>query len=228
MLIWYRALAPLASLLLAQGAPPTIGQAEIERAKALLVQAKGELQPQQYQLLEQDLAEAEAAFQRFSSLAKASGEPAEVARGAEALVAAQRASQMVEGLTSVSRTGPLLVALALVWPASTASQSQERPPKFVAGIDLEASLQRLATHAQQVAEQMKAAALKKPVEPVKEAAGGDKCGSCKCFYRGHGPTPGTRQATRAACKEYCQNGNLGHPPANGMQCTGDKTVEWWK
>jgi hypothetical protein len=217
----------LVNLVLAQSSPPTIGQAEIERAKTLLVEAKGELQPQQYQMLEQDLAEAETAFQRYSSLAKASGESAEVVRGAEALVAAQRASQWTEGLTTVSRAGPLLVALAIVWPASTATQSQERPPKFVARIDLEASLQKLATHAQQVAEQMKVAALKKPVEPMKEAGGRDRCGSCVCFYRGFGPEATSQKATRADCKKYCQSDENGHRPANGMRCTGDKAVEWW-
>jgi hypothetical protein len=219
--------AALANLMLAQSAPPTIGQAEIERAKVLLVEAKGQLQPQQYQLLEQDLVEAEVAFQRYSSLAKAGGESAEVVRGVEALVAVQRASQVTEGLTTVAGAGSLLVALAALWPASTASQSQERPPKFVARIELEASLRRVAAHGQQVAEQLKVAALKKPVEPMKEAGGRDRCGSCVCFYRGFGPEATSQKATRADCKKYCQSDENGHRPANGMRCTGDKAVEWW-
>src|SRR4051812_28349079 len=84
--------SPLANLVLGQaGPPPTIEWAELEHAKALLTEATGELQPQQYELLEEDLVQAEAAFQRFSTLAKAGGEAAEVVRGAEALTGAQRA-----------------------------------------------------------------------------------------------------------------------------------------
>ena len=51
--------------------PPTIGVAEIEAAKALLAQAKGALQPQQYELLERGAVEAQQAFQRYSALALA-------------------------------------------------------------------------------------------------------------------------------------------------------------
>src|SRR3954471_11569195 len=122
MAIW--AAVALASFVMGQGAAPPIGWAEIESAKALLVGAKGELQPQQFELLEQELVEAETAFQRFSALARAGGEAAEVARGAEALVAAQRTSQLTEGLITLARAGPRLVALAMLWPASTATQSQ--------------------------------------------------------------------------------------------------------
>src|SRR4051812_47893613 len=78
------------------GPPPTIEWGELERAKALLAEAKGELQPQQYELIEEDLVQAEAAFQRFSTLAKAGGEAAEVVRSAEALTGAQRALQVAE------------------------------------------------------------------------------------------------------------------------------------
>src|SRR5690348_5461622 len=81
-----------------QGPAQTISWADIERAKTLLAQARGELQPQQFEVLEQELVQAESAFQRFSTLAKARGQTAEVARGAEALVGAQRASQIAAEL----------------------------------------------------------------------------------------------------------------------------------
>jgi hypothetical protein len=216
----------LANLVLGQaGPPPTIGWDELERARVLLAEAKGELQPQQYELLEKDLVEAETAFQRFSTLAKAASKAAEVTRGAEALVGAQRALQIGEEIGALARAGPMLVALALLWPASTATQLQERPPLFVARIDLETSLQRLAVHAQQVAEQMKAAAPKKSSEPAREAAGRDKCGTCVCWYRGVGPKPLGQRPTRAVCREECKEDKAN--PANGMTCTGDKAIEWW-
>jgi len=77
--------------------PPTIGVAELEAAKARLAQAKGALQPEQLQRLEKGLVEAEGAFQRYAKLAQAGGRAAQVARGAQALTAAQRVSQIAEG-----------------------------------------------------------------------------------------------------------------------------------
>lgn len=222
-------LVAVVTLALGQGAsppspPPTIGWAEIERAKALLEAAKGELQPGQYELLESELVQAETAFQRFSALAKASGEAAEVVRAAEALTIARRTSLLTEGLNAVSRVGPSLVALALLWPAETATESQERPPKFVAKIDLEASLKKLAASSQKVAEEMKAAAPQQSAQPAKKPKDSDKCGTCVCYYRGRGKNPLGQKPTRRLCKESCEQTI---PPAGGMTCTGDKAVEWW-
>jgi len=224
--------ATMVGIALGQGAPspqtppPTIGWAEIERAKAMLAAAKGELQPKQYELLESELVEAETAFQRFSALVKASGEAAEVVRAPEALTGAQRASLLTEGLSALTRAGPSLVALALLWPAETATESQERPPKFVARIDLEASLRKLAASSQKVAEEMQAAAPQKLAEPAKKKAT-DRCGTCVCMYKGFGPEGAGQKATRAGCKKYCESTEFGHLPANGMTCTGYKAVEWW-
>jgi hypothetical protein len=64
-------------------------------------------------------------------------------------------------------------------------------------------------------------------EPAKEVSGKDTCGSCVCFYRGSGPEPGGYQATRQLCRKYCKRTDHGHPPADGMRCTGDKAVQWW-
>ena len=199
-------LVVLATSAFGQGAPappvpPTIGGAEIEAAKALLAQARQALQPQQYQVLEKGLVEAETAFQRFSSLAKASGKAAEVARGAEALTGAQRASQFAARLGAVSRAGPALVALALLWPSSTATQEQDYPSWMKARHELEMKLRQVAMDSQRVSEELEAAADKKRPKDK------DWCGSCFCFGA-EGPL-GQKESHRD-CRKECER--LGRVP----------------
>lgn len=186
----------LVSMMLGQTGPtpqatPPIGLSEIQAARTLLSQAQAELEPRQYEVLEKGLVEAEAVFQRYVALAKVSGEVAEVARGAEAVAATKRASQIADGLGTVSRVGPLLVALAVVWPNdSIATQSQEFPPKQVAERDLQAALIRVATDSRRVGEEIDAArrsqegrrAAEKAGAAAQKAGSGQPPGDPPCFH----------------------------------------------
>lgn len=75
--------------------PPRIGQAHLDEARALLQQARNELEPQQWALLNGKLTEAERAWERFSTAARASGRAAEIARGAEGVAEAGRVGERV-------------------------------------------------------------------------------------------------------------------------------------
>ncbi len=170
-----------------------IGVAELEAARALLAQAQAQLRPEQFELLERELIEAEGAFQRYSALARASGEAAEVVRGAEALAGARRATQIADGLGTVSRVGPMLVALALLWPrTSIATQSEELPPRQVAQRDLEAALQRVATDSRRMGEEIEAARRSRAQPASSKAAGaasqkagsGQPPGDPPCYHVG--------------------------------------------
>lgn len=103
----------------APAAPTTeearIGKAELARARSLLSEARNELEPRQYELLDNKLTEAERAFGRFEEFAKATGRAAEVARGTEGLAEARSGSELGE----LTRVGPLLAFLVLLWPSST-------------------------------------------------------------------------------------------------------------
>jgi hypothetical protein len=83
-----------------------IGRADLEQARALLSRAHGDLEPRQWEALDGKLTAAERAFERFSTAAKASGQAAEVVRGAEGLAQAGRVRTLVEVLPGL---GPLLV-----------------------------------------------------------------------------------------------------------------------
>jgi hypothetical protein len=118
--------------------PSRIGQADLEQARALLSQARSDLEPRQWEALDRKLTAAERAFERFSTAAKASGQAAEVVRGAEGLAQASRA-RMVAG--ALSRVGSLLVGLVLLWPSSTAApEFDSRPPWRDAQREFEARL----------------------------------------------------------------------------------------
>src|SRR5262249_53280001 len=145
-------------MVLVQPSPGPIGWTELQRVKVLLEAARSELAPEQYEALGKELGDAEAAFQKFSTLARASGQAAEVARGAEALTGAQRASQVAEDLgETLGRVGPALVALALLWPSSTATQSEDYPKWLDAKLEAEAKLRELSAHSRQVAAELEAA-----------------------------------------------------------------------
>jgi len=149
--------APLTHLAVSQvqpAPPPPIRWADLERARALLAQAQQQLQPQQYELLKRELVQAEGAWQRYSTLARTSGQAAEVARGTEAISAAQRAARLTERLGTLTRAGPLLVALALLWPSSTAGPNEDPPPWQRARWDLEAKLQKVSAASGQVRDEI--------------------------------------------------------------------------
>lgn len=213
--------SPLVSLVLAQ-APQRINAAEIEAAQALLSQARTQLEPGQYALLERELVEAESAFQRYAALARASGEVAEVARGAEALVGARSAAQIAEELGPISRVGPVLVALAVLWPSSSiATQSEELPPKLVAEIDLQAALQRVVRDSRRVGEEIEAARRPQGARDSSKAAG---------------PLPGKAGAGRPPgdppCYHVGTNGSGAYRPAGAppdwitcVYACGEKQVE---
>ncbi len=115
-----------------------IGKADLDQARALLSRARNGLEPRQWEVLDRKLTAAEQAFERFSRAAKTSGQAAEVVRGPEGFVKAGRASTLAGAL---SRVGPLLVGLVLLWPSSTAGpESDNRPPLGEAQRELEARL----------------------------------------------------------------------------------------
>ncbi|MBM7113898.1 hypothetical protein [Archangium primigenium] len=121
---------------------PPIAKADLEQARALLLQARNDLEPRQWEALAGKLTAAERAFERFSQATKASGQAAEVVRGAEGIAQASRARAWVE----VSpRVGPLLVFLVLLDPSSTAGPEIDRRPEWVdAQGEYEARLREVA------------------------------------------------------------------------------------
>lgn len=137
--------------------PPRIGKADLDEARALLQQARNELEPQQWALLDGKLAEAERAWERFSTAARASGRVAELSRGAEGVAKAGRAGE-VEGIRSFPRVGPLLALLLLLWPSSTAGPAHdELPPWLSAQLEFESKLKELAKASRQVSLEIEAA-----------------------------------------------------------------------
>ena len=64
-----------------------IGKTDLEQARALLFQTRNDLEPRQWERWTGKLTAAERAFERLSQAAKASGQAAEVVRGAEGLAA---------------------------------------------------------------------------------------------------------------------------------------------
>jgi hypothetical protein len=125
-----------------------IGKADLDQARALLSRARRDIEPRQWEALDHKLTAAERAFERFSRAAKTSGQAAEVARGVEGLAQAGRASQAPFAL---SRVGPVLVALVLLWPSSTAGpESDSRPPWVDAQRELEARLRDVSEASQQL------------------------------------------------------------------------------
>jgi hypothetical protein len=105
-----------------------IGKADLDKARALLSRARQDIETRQWEQLNRKLTAAERAFERFSRAAKASGQAAEVARGAEGVAQAGRARTLAEFLP---RVGPLLVGLVLLYPSSTAGPEIDRRPEWL-------------------------------------------------------------------------------------------------
>ena len=128
-----------------------IRKADLEQARALLFQARKDLEPRQWEALEGKLTAAERAFERFSQATKAGGQAAEVVRGAEGLAQAGRSRTWVEVLP---RVGPLLVFLVLLYPSSTAGPEVDRRPEWVdAQGEYEARLRELAEESRRLMEE---------------------------------------------------------------------------
>jgi hypothetical protein len=108
--------------------PKRIGKADLDKARALLSRARQDIDPRQWEQLDRKLTAAERAFERFSRAAKASGQAAEVARGAQGVAQAGRARTLAE---VIPRVGPLLVGLVLLYPFSTAGSELDRRPEWV-------------------------------------------------------------------------------------------------
>ncbi|WNG41501.1 hypothetical protein F0U61_53340 [Archangium violaceum] len=97
------------------------------------------------------LTAAERAFERFSRAAKASGQAAEVVRGAEGVAQAGRARTMAEFLP---RVGPLLMGLVLLYPSSTAGPDIDRRLEWVdAQGEYEARLREVAEESRRLMEE---------------------------------------------------------------------------
>lgn len=137
--------------------PPRIGKTELDKARALLQQARDELEPRQWALLDGKLTEAEQAWERFSTAARASGRTAEIASGAEGVAEAGRVGE-VKSIRALPRVGPLLALLLLLWPSSTAGPAyDELPPWLSAQLELESKLMELAKTSRQVSLEIEAA-----------------------------------------------------------------------
>ncbi|KFA86823.1 hypothetical protein Q664_51460 [Archangium violaceum Cb vi76] len=125
-----------------------IGKADLDKARALLSRARRDLEPRKWEQLDRKLTAAERAFDRFSRAARTSGQAAGVARGVEGLAQAGRAS---EAPLALSRVGPMLVTLVLLWPSSTAGpESDRRPPWVDAQLEFEARLRDVAESSRQL------------------------------------------------------------------------------
>ncbi|HEX5750384.1 MAG TPA: hypothetical protein VFZ09_29410 [Archangium sp.] len=105
-----------------------IGKADLDQARALLSRARTDLEPRQWEALDEKLTAAERAFERFSRAAKTRGHAAEVSRGVEGAAQAGRARTVAE---TSPRVGPLLVVLVLLYPFNTAPAEIDRRPEWV-------------------------------------------------------------------------------------------------
>ena len=137
--------------------PSRISQVDLERARTLLNEARNELEPGQWKLLENRLAEAERAWAHFNAVAQEGGSVAEVARGTEGFAEAGRVSE-TEGFRANPRLGPLLFLLLLLWPSETADAAHDHsPPWYVAEREFKERLRELAQAAQEVSSGIEAA-----------------------------------------------------------------------
>ncbi|WP_147332722.1 DUF6310 domain-containing protein [Archangium gephyra] len=131
-----------------------IGKADLDQARALLSRARNDLEPRHWESLDRKLTSAERAFERFSRAAKTSGQATEVVRGAEGLAQAGRVSTVAGAL---SRVGPVLVALVLLWPSSTAGpESDSCPPWGDAQLEFEARLRDVSESSRQLMAELEA------------------------------------------------------------------------
>jgi len=128
-----------------------IGKDSLVRARTLLSEARNELAPSQWELLENRLAEAERAYEPFAKVAGASGKAAEVERAAKAPEAGLGAEPSGAG-KALARAGPLLALLILLWPAETADRQHDHGPNWISPEEeaFKSALRELSRAARQV------------------------------------------------------------------------------
>jgi hypothetical protein len=148
----------VAALLLC-AAPSQIGKVDLDQARALLVRARTELRPEQWELLDRTLAEAERAWERFDALARPRGKAAEVLRAAGLLPAAgvvgARALTAAEAAAGAASVGALFAVLGALWPATVADGTL--PAWHGAQVEFATKLQAVVEAAQQVKTQFETA-----------------------------------------------------------------------
>lgn len=158
---------------------PDIRKEDLVQARALLVKARADLEPRQWESLDGKLTEAERAWARYEALAQETGQVARVARAAEGTAEAARLARAggevareaegvaeAERIGSVATSGPLLAALfVLLYPSSVADAGAT--PALRAELDLRVKLREVAEAAQQVREELAA-----KEEAVRRTSGG--------------------------------------------------------
>jgi hypothetical protein len=145
--------------------PPWIGKLHLDRARTLLSQARSELQPQQWELLDRKLATAERAWERFNALSRSSreatGEQSRVEGGATIGLVSSGAE--VGTAVGGASLGALLAVLVALWPAPIANSTL--PPVVHAQGEFEAALRDVAEAAKRVKSELEVAAARQPKPP---------------------------------------------------------------
>jgi hypothetical protein len=183
-----------------------IGKADLDKARALLSRGREELEPRQWEKLDRELTAAERAFERFSRAVRTSGQAAEVARGVEGFAQAGRAR---EAPLALSRVAPVLMALVLLWPSSSAGpESDSRPPWVDAQLEFEARLRDVSESSRQLMAELEAqprpakAAAREPSPQKQPASVLVEEDTCACGRRWapscHRPWNGARGSRLAA------------------------------
>ncbi len=127
------------------------GEVDLAAARALLLKARPELKPEQWDLLDGKLLAAERARERYESLKLESARRSEELPPALGLVGVG-AGSAVEGTVLI----PVLVFLATVWPSSTAGPETDNPKWLGARLEYEACLRELSDAATEVRGQVEA------------------------------------------------------------------------
>lgn len=184
------------TLVMAEGAagqtlsPSEISKADLVQGRALLSKARAELPPEQWELLNSRLTEAERAWEGFEALAGESGQLARVARGAEGVAEAARIARasgqatrvatgtegvveeggVSEGVLALAGIGPLIALFVALKPSELAGPEYDHAPvEFDAERNLRVKLRALSEAAQQVQVELeakqKAKAAASPAQP---------------------------------------------------------------
>jgi hypothetical protein len=195
-----------------------IGKQELVRARELLSRTRDQVEPQQWEVLDRSLAEAEQAFEHLNSVAQAGAETTAVVRGAEGVANPGRAGAAVEAL---AEAGPMLIALILLWPSSTAGNDVDHGPAHPASaverarLNFEAKLRNVSLAAQKVTSEIEAAKRRgskgvpgeKRRDAPKSAQGGNPPGEPPCSvigYGGKGPfQPEGAPPAKMRCSYLC-------------------------
>jgi len=192
-----------------------IGEADLEKARALLSEARNELEPRQWQLLQDKFVDAELAFDRFNGLARVHGVPAEVPRAEGGPSEARGTGEATKGLGKLRAAGPLLALLLLLRPSERiAGPDHDFGPELLTSQrDFETKLRELSQAAQQVTEELAAARQ----VPAEEAAGRDRLPRPNRVFRRDDWKPGPGESELMPCT-FAGGGEPGLPPG-WVRCT---------